>query len=157
MAMDLLDGLETTVSFRLSRRAFKGAGAGPDAMAVGVVLVGFLSPVSPLPTLIRIAVACSSAGPDAMLVGGVSKGRSALISGAQYGLPVRGASPGCLAHWRATQELVGGGWRFAAMMPILIRASARIGHNIGLDSQIASAAAVAALCWQCMRAMKRRE
>ena len=69
MALGLLDGLATTISFRLSSRCSEGAGPGPDAMAVDVVFAGLSCPLDALPTLIRIAAACPSAGPDAMLVG----------------------------------------------------------------------------------------
>lgn len=37
MALGLLDGLATTISFRLSSRCSEGAGPSPDAMAVDVV------------------------------------------------------------------------------------------------------------------------
>lgn len=62
------------------------AGAGPDAVALGVVFAGFLGPAHYLPTLIRIAAACPSAGPEAMRVGGAFTGRPALTSGPR-GLP----------------------------------------------------------------------
>ena len=40
MAIGQLDGLATTIRFRLSSRACEGAWAGPDAKTVGVVLAG---------------------------------------------------------------------------------------------------------------------
>jgi hypothetical protein len=86
MAMGLLDGLATTIRFRLSSHGGEGAWAGLDAMAVGVVFAGLVCPVDVLPTLIRVAAACPSAGPDAMLVGVVFMANPAITSGPQYRL-----------------------------------------------------------------------
>ena len=52
MTMGQLDGLATTIRFRLSSRACEGAWAGPDATTVGVVFAGLMARPNPLPTLI---------------------------------------------------------------------------------------------------------
>jgi len=125
-AIGQLDGLATTIRFRLSRRTCEGVWAGPDATTVGVVLAGLIGPLNPLPTLIGIAAACPSAGPDAMMVGGVFTGNPACTCGPKDGLPVCQASSGRLTRRsREASNLEGSGWPSTAMMPILLKCVGR--------------------------------
>jgi len=111
MALGLLDGLATTISFRLSSRCSEGAGPSPDAMAVDVVFAGWACPLDALPTLISNAAACPSAGLDAMQVSVVFTGNPALTSGADEGLPVPSASSGRRAQsTHATPKMGGSSW-----------------------------------------------